>query len=400
MKRILFISGSLGLGHVGRDVEIARALRKFHPELEISWMAESPASDVLKRNGEKLLPEAELLFSSNSVMEESAKEYKANLVQWAMNVRKGWAKNGEVYAKISDSYDFDLWIGDEPYDIMIAMVNNRGLKKCPFVVVYDFLGLDASTWNPIDHVAAYMTNRLWLKFLKSELPLADKSFFIGELEDVPDRNFGLMLPNRRKIAEKFVDFVGYIVPEDIEKYRDKLVARQFLGYEAEPLIVCSIGGTAAGKGLLDLCIKAYPLIKSRIPNVRMILVCGPRLSTEAIKAPQGVDVLGYVPNLYRHMGAADLCIVSGGGTITLELTALEKPFLYFPLEQHFEQEVSVANRCQRHGAGVKMICSMTTPELLAEAVFSNIDKQVDYAKIPIDGSKETAKRINELLKKH
>ena len=397
LKRILFISGSLGLGHVGRDVEIARALRKLHPELEISWMAESPASDVLKRNGEKLLPEAELLFSSNSVMEESAKEYKANLVQWAMNVRKGWAKNGEVYAKISDSYDFDLWIGDEPYDIMIAMVSNRGLKKCPFVVVYDFLGLDASTWNPIDHVAAYMTNRLWLKFLKSELPLADKSFFIGELEDVPDRSFGLMLPNRRKIAEKFVDFVGYIVPEDIEKYRDKLVARQFLGYEAEPLIVCSIGGTAAGKGLLDLCIKAYPLIKSRIPNVRMILVCGPRLSTEAIKAPQGVDVLGYVPNLYRHMGAADLCIVSGGGTITLELTALEKPFLYFPLEQHFEQEVSVANRCQRHGAGVKMICSMTTPELLAEAVFSNIDKQVDYAKIPIDGSKEIAKRIKALL---
>ena len=397
LKRILFISGSLGLGHVGRDIEIAAALRKLYPDLEISWMAESPASDVLKRNGEKLLPEADLLFSSNSVMEKSAKEYKANLVQWAMNVRKGWAKNGEVYAKIMDSYDFDLWIGDEPYDIMIAMVNNQRLKKCPFAVVYDFLGLDASTWNPIDHVAAYMTNRLWLKFLKSKPPLAEKSFFIGELEDVPDRSFGLMLPNRRKIADQFVDFVGYIVPEDIEKYRDKLAARQLLGYGDEPLIVCSIGGTSAGKELLDLCIKAYPLIKSRIPNVRMILVCGPRLSTELIKAPQGVDVLGYVPNLYRHMGAADLCIVSGGGTITLELTALEKPFLYFPLEQHFEQEVSVASRCQRHKAGIKMVCSKTTPEILAEAVFSNIDKEVDYAKIPIDGSKEIAKRINDLL---
>ena len=233
LKRILFISGSLGLGHVGRDIEIAAALRKLYPDLEISWMAESPASDVLKRNGEKLLPEADLLFSSNSVMEKSAKEYKANLVRWAMNVRKGWAKNGEVYAKIMDSYDFDLWIGDEPYDIMIAMVNNQRLKKCPFAVVYDFLGLDASTWNPIDHVAAYMTNRLWLKFLKSKPPLAEKSFFIGELEDVPDRSFGLMLPNRRKIADQFVDFVGYIVPEDIEKYRDKLAARQLLGYGAD-----------------------------------------------------------------------------------------------------------------------------------------------------------------------
>ena len=79
MKRILFISGSLGLGHVGRDIEIAKALRKLRPEIEISWMAESPASDVLKRNGENLLPEADLLFSSNSVMEKTAKEYKANL---------------------------------------------------------------------------------------------------------------------------------------------------------------------------------------------------------------------------------------------------------------------------------------------------------------------------------
>ncbi len=94
---------------------------------------------------------------------------------------------------------------------------------------------------------------------------------------------------------------------------------------------------------------------------------------------------------------ADLCVVSGGGTITLELTALEKPFLYFPLEQHFEQEVSVARRCQRHGAGVRMVCSKTTPELFAETVFSNIDKKVDYAKIPIDGSKEAAKRIKEFL---
>ena len=83
----------------------------------------------------------------------------------------------------------------------------------------------------------------------------------------------------------------------------------------------------------------------------MILVCGPRVPVDSIKAPEGVKVVGYLPNLYRHLGAADLCVVSGGGTITLELTALERPFLYFPLEQHFEQEVGVAGRCQRHRAG-------------------------------------------------
>jgi len=397
LKRILYISGSIGLGHVGRDLAIAGALRELRPDIEISWMAESPASDVLEKAGEKLLPETNLLHKANDVLEETAKEYKANLVQWAMNMRKGWAKNCEVYAKVFESYNFDLLIGDETYDILIAMVNDPNFKKLPFVVVYDILGLDASTWNPVDHIATYVTNRLWVKFLKSTPPLAEKSIFVGELEDVVDKSFGFMLPNRRKLAEKVCDFVGYILPEDIENFKDKTKTRQLLGYGDESLVICSIGGTSAGRSLLDLCVAAYPLVRKKISNLQMVLVCGPRVSPESVKAPEGVKVLGYVPNLYRHLGAADLCIVSAGGTITLELTALQKPFLYFPLEQHFEQEVGVASVCQRHRAGVRMTRSKTSPETLAEAILSNLGRPVDYPKIPINGANEAAKVIAGLL---
>jgi UDP-N-acetylglucosamine:LPS N-acetylglucosamine transferase len=288
-------------------------------------------------------------------------------------------------------------VGDETYDVLIAMVNDPSYKKLPFVVIYDILGLDASTWNPVDRIAAYVTNRLWVKFLRSTPPLADKSIFVGELEDVLDRSFGVMLPNRRRLAEKVCDFVGYILPEDIENYKDKTIARQLLGYRDEPLILCSIGGTSAGRNLLDLCTAAYPLVKKRIPNLRMILVCGPRVLPESVKAPEGVKVLGYVPRLYRHLGAADLCVVSAGGTTTIELTALEKPFLYFPLEQHFEQEVGVANVCQRHRAGIRMVRSKTTPEMLAEAILSNLGKTTDYAKLPINGASEAARIVNALL---
>ena len=70
MKKILFVSGSIGLGHVGRDLEIAEMLRTLNPNVEISWMAESPASIVLEEAGEELLPETSLLTSSSSELEE------------------------------------------------------------------------------------------------------------------------------------------------------------------------------------------------------------------------------------------------------------------------------------------------------------------------------------------
>ena len=312
MKKVLFVSGSIGLGHVGRDLEIAEALMKIRPEVEISWMAEPPATDVLQKAGEKLLPEASQLSSANAELEGLATEYKANLVHWAMNMRKGWSQNAEIYARISEAYSFDLWIGDEPYDIMIAMQKNPSLKKCPFVVIYDFLGLDATTWNPVDHLAAYMTNRLWVKFLERMPPLADRSIFIGEVEDVPEKKFGVMLPNRRRLAEKLINFAGYVLPEDIKDYRNKAESRRLLGYGNEPLVLCSIGGTAAGKNLLDLCVEAYPIVRKRIPELEMVLVCGPRVPPDSIQAPAGVKVVGYLPSLYRHLAAADLCIVTGG----------------------------------------------------------------------------------------
>jgi UDP-N-acetylglucosamine:LPS N-acetylglucosamine transferase len=397
MKKILFISGAVGLGHVSRDLLIVKKLREHMPDLEVFWLAEEPGSKVIEAAGETLLPESKLLYDSNSVLEKSVCNYNVNLVRWVFNVKKGWSKNGAIYTNIVEKYGFDLWIGDEPYDLLIEIKKNTALKKFPFVVIFDVLGLETMTKNPLDIITAYLINRLWSNFLTAKPPLVDKSLFIGEQEDVPDKTFGLMLPNRRKLAMQTIDFVGYALPQDITKYIQKTETRRMLDYREEPLVICTIGGTTAGKDLLDLCIKAYPLAKQKIPNLKMLLITGPRLSTENFQLPDGIKVTGYVPNLYRHLGAADLAIVSGGGTVTLELTALEKPFLYFPLEQHYEQQCIVSSRCQRHNAGVKMRLSETTPELLAEAVVANISKPVQYTAIPMEGAENAAKIIQDLL---
>jgi hypothetical protein len=38
-RRVLFISGSIELGHAGSDVAIAKALRALNPSVEIFWLA-------------------------------------------------------------------------------------------------------------------------------------------------------------------------------------------------------------------------------------------------------------------------------------------------------------------------------------------------------------------------
>lgn len=398
LRRILFISGSIGLGHINRDIEIAKALRDLNPELEISWLAQDPASRVLLEAREKLLPEASLLAHENEELENSAHGYNANLTKTIMNIRKEWTNNAQLIGNIVKKEQFDLVVGDETYDLLIERVSNKKFQRFPFVIIYDFIGVDSVRWNPIEMIATWVINRMWVRALKSNPPIADQSIFIGEVEDIDNREFGFLLPNRREIASKNLAFVGYVLPFNPKEYQNKLAVRKQIGYGKEPLIVCSIGGTSVGKELLDLCAKALPIIKKEISNVRMVLVCGPRLSTNSISPIPGLEIMGYVPELFKHFAAADLCIVAGGGTTTLELISLQKPFLYFPLSSHFEQIVDVANRCQRYHAGEKMDFAKTTPDLLAKTVLANIGKKTSYITIQTSGAKKAAELISKILK--
>jgi hypothetical protein len=63
----------------------------------------------------------------------------------------------------------------------------------------------------------------------------------------------------------------------------------------------------------------------------MIVVTGPRIDPAELAAPgrpDGLDVRGYVPDLYQHLAACDLAVAQGGLTTTMELTASQRPFIY------------------------------------------------------------------------
>lgn len=396
-KKILFISGSIGLGHVTRDLVIARELRKQNPNIEIFWLATDPASMLIRNAGEQLLPESFVWANQNIIAENLAKDARFNLVMTTLKVRDEWAHNVAVFREVTKKDDYDLVIGDETYEISTALKKKPELKNALFVLIYDFIGVDAMTNNLVEKFGAYYWNRFWGNDYKKESLFVDLRLMVGEEEDVPDKKFGFLLPNRRDWAKEKCKFIGYIVPFNPVEYGDKTQIRKGLGYGSNPLVVCSIGGTAIGKWLLGLCGQAFPIIREKIPDLQMVLVAGPRLSPESLTVPKEVEVKGYVPDLYQHFAASDLAIIQAGGTTTIELTALKRPFLYFPLEEHCEQQLYVAGRLARHQAGKKMSYSETTPQSLAEAIIAHIGKEVNYADIPTDGAQKAAQLINQLL---
>ena len=127
------------------------------------------------------------------------------------------------------------------------------------------------------------------------------------------------------------------------------------------MCIVSVGGSGVGEHLLRRVIDAHPLAAARVPGLRTIVVAGPRIDPESLPRHDGLEVVGYVHNLYRHLAACDLAVVQGGLTTAMELTANRRPFLYFPLKHHFEQNVHVRHRLERYRAGRRMDFDASPP---------------------------------------
>ena len=105
----------------------------------------------------------------------------------------------------------------------------------------------------------------------------------------------------------------------------------------------------------------------------------------------------YVHELYRHLAVCDLAIVQGGLTTAMELTASRRPFLYFPLRHHFEQNLHVRHRLERYRAGRCMDYQTAGPADIAAAIASEIGREVDYRPVATDGAARAAALLAGLL---
>ena len=398
-KRALYISSPIGLGHAQRDVAIARELRNLVDGLEIDWLAQDPVTRVLEAEGERIHPASEHLANESRHIESESAEHDLHCFQAIRRMDEILINNFMVFHDIVREDRYDLWVGDEAWELDYYLHENPREKRARYAWMTDFVG-----WLPMpaggDH-EAYLTadyNAEMVGHIAGHPELRDRAIFVGNPEDIVDEPLGPQLPMIRDWTERNFEFAGYVTGFDPRGLGEREELRHDLGYRPdEKVCIVSVGGSGVGADLLRRVIASFEDAKRAVPELRMIVVAGPRIDPETLPQPEGLEVVAYVHHLYRHLAACDLAVVQGGLTTSMELTASRRPFLYFPLRHHFEQNMHVAHRLDRYGAGRRMEFDTATPDVIAGAIAEEIGRPVDYRPVETDGARQAAEKLAELL---
>jgi pimeloyl-ACP methyl ester carboxylesterase len=398
-KRALFVSSPIGLGHAWRDVAIADALRDLVPNLEIEWLAQDPVTRVLETRGERILPMSAALANESRHIESECVEHDLHAFQAYRRMDEILVANFLVFHDAVKDARYDLWVADEGWDIDYFLHEHPNLKAAPYVWLTDFVG-----WLPMRPDEEWLTadyNAQMLEHIEQHPRVRDRALLVGNARDIVPDSFGPGLPGIREWTEAHYSFSGYIQhfdPNRIRAHRD--VLRDELGIDkGEQLIVASVGGTAVGRVLLQRVANSYAEAKRVLPRLRMIVVAGPRIDPASLAYPSEVEVRGYAPDLYKHLAACDLALVQGGLSTTMELVATGRPFLYFPLGNHFEQSFHVPHRLTNYGVrpDVRLDFAAATPDRLAEQIVQGLTQVCAYQPVETDGAANAARMIAELL---
>lgn len=401
-KRALFLSSPIGLGHALRDLAIADELRHLVPGVEIDWLTQSPVTNVLEQRGERVHPlSKQLAGESKHIETEMGGEHDLRVFQAFRRMDEILVANFMVFHDVVKDGDYDLWIGDEAWDVDHFLHENPELHTSPFAWLTDFVG-----WLPMppdpDGREAFLTtdyNAEMLEHVERFPRVRDAAIFVGNPQDIPPDAFGPGLPAIREWTEQHYVFPGYIQYFDPRSF-DRAGLRERFGFKPDECVaLATVGGTSVGTSLLKRVIAAYPFAKELIPNLRFIVVAGPRIDLASLPKIDGIEYRTYVHHLYEMLAAVDIALVQGGLSTTMELVAAQRPFLSFPLQGHFEQNRLVPYRLRNYGVPDEAIVDFAcaSPETIAQRLASSLQTPARYKPIEQGGARRAAERLAALL---
>jgi pimeloyl-ACP methyl ester carboxylesterase len=138
--RALYISSPIGLGHAQRDVAIARELRRLEPDLQVDWLAQDPVTRVLEGEGESIHPASAHLANESRHIESESAEHDLHCFHALRRMDEILAANFMLFHDVVRDERYDLWIGDEAWELDYYLHENPREKRVPFAWMTDFVG--------------------------------------------------------------------------------------------------------------------------------------------------------------------------------------------------------------------------------------------------------------------
>jgi UDP-N-acetylglucosamine--N-acetylmuramyl-(pentapeptide) pyrophosphoryl-undecaprenol N-acetylglucosamine transferase len=173
-----------------------------------------------------------------------------------------------------------------------------------------------------------ITDILETHFTKGAASLIEKKMN-GAMKDMIRKCDRVIIPDHGQDRDN-ITYVGPIVRQ-VSADRDAL--RRKFGLERKTIVV-SVGGTDAGRHLIERTLAAFQKLREKI-DAELVVVPGPSL-----RLPESADYrnLGFVENLHELIYAADLVVSLAGRSTMDESIAYGTPGIFIPIRGHFEQE--------------------------------------------------------------
>jgi pimeloyl-ACP methyl ester carboxylesterase/predicted glycosyltransferase len=391
-KRALLLSSPIGLGHAWRDVAIADALRRRVPGLEIHWLAQHPVTTVLEARGETIHPASWETAAESEHIDRDAGEHDLHAFQAIRRMDEILCANFMLFHDLVRDEHYDVWIGDEAWELDYYLHENPELKTSPYVWLSDFVGfLPMPSGGEHEAFLTADYNAEMIEHIARHPRVRDLALYVGDPDDIVPETFGAGLPAIRDWTEEHFAFTGYIPGFDPGSVANRASLRAELGYDDEPFCIVSVGGSGVGAPLLHRVVECLPA------DLRTLVVTGPRIDPATVPRRDNVEVRGYVHELYKHLAACDVAVVQGGLTTTMELVAARRPFVSIPLASHFEQRFHVRHRLERYGATTRLDYSELTPDRLGTTLSELLASTPWYRAVDGGGADRAAALIAELL---
>jgi UDP-N-acetylglucosamine--N-acetylmuramyl-(pentapeptide) pyrophosphoryl-undecaprenol N-acetylglucosamine transferase len=316
---INFFTSPIGLGHATRDIAIAEHLNRD----ALLFVSGKGAADLLTKKGFKTLD----VYSPERFNIESGQLKQS--FKWLMDYYSYYKRCKLIAKDFLDKHDGPL-VSDEDF-ASIAVGEEMRRKR---ILVTDI------TETRFTSGAVSIIEKKMNKSMKKMMQACDYVIIPNEGDDSGN-----------------VAHVGPIVRQASD---DRDALRKAFGFSRKT-IVLSIGGTDAGKFLIEKTVEAYRKIGSRL-DAELVIVSGPSLKLD--DSPEYRN-LGFVENLHDMVYAADLVVSLAGRSTMDESIAYGTPGIFIPIKGHFEQEDGASR------LGFKYDDIFRLDQLIEEKIFAN-----------------------------